>query len=143
MYLDANVVIYGYEASEPVRTVVRKRLWEWCDHDGGTLMTSAFSRLECRVAPIRKHDQALLVAYENFFSGGSVEIIDVSLAVIDLATELRADHLATELRADHGFKSPDAVHLASAIHGGAQIFLTGDAQIRRCSRITVEVLPLT
>jgi predicted nucleic acid-binding protein len=131
MYLDANIIIYGYEASEPVRSVVRGRLWEWCDQQGGTLMTSLFSRLECRVLPLRYTDHALLAAYEKFFYGGSVETIDVSVPVIDLATQLRAQY---------GFKSPDAVHLASAIHGGAQIFLTGDVQLRRCSNIAVEVI---
>ncbi len=134
MYLDANVIVYGYEASEPIRSVVRSRLWQWCNDDGGTLMTSLFSRLECRVVPLRDQDEELLNAYENFFSGGSVEVAEISLPIIDLATALRAQY---------GFKSPDAVHLASAIHGGAQLFLTGDVQLRRCSSIAVEVIPVT
>lgn len=134
MYLDANIIIYGYEASEPIRSAVLSRLWQWCDRENGTLVTSQFSRLECRVTPLRERDQALLAAYENFFNDGSIEVSEVSLKVIDLATELRAEH---------GFKSPDAVHLASAILCGADVFLTGDNQLRRCSSIPVEVIPIS
>jgi predicted nucleic acid-binding protein len=131
LYLDANVIIYGYEASEPIRSAVRSRLWQWCVDEDGKLVTSAFSRLECRVVPLRHQNQVLLAAYDGFFNGGEVEIIDVSIAVIDLAAELRAKY---------AFKAPDAVHLASAIQAGAQVFLTADAQLRRCSNIAVEVI---
>lgn len=131
LYLDANVIIYGYEASEPIRSTVRNRLWQWCADQGGNLVTSAFSRLECRVVPIRNRDLPLLSAYDDFFCGGGVELVEVSIPVIDLATELRAQF---------GLKSPDAVHLASAIHAGSDLFLTGDAALRKCTSITVEVI---
>jgi predicted nucleic acid-binding protein len=36
--------------------------------------------------------------------------------------------------------SPDAIHLATAIHDGADVFLTGDAAFARCSEIVVDVL---
>lgn len=131
LYLDSNIIIYAYEAANPLQSAVRSRLWQWCANDGGGLVTSLFTRLECLVAPRRAGNQLLLSAYETFFGGGSVEIVQVSLAVIDLATELRATY---------GFRSPDAVHLASAVHAGANRFLTADARLQRCAEIPVEVL---
>ncbi len=38
------------------------------------------------------------------------------------------------------FKALDAVHLATAIEHGCAVFLTADAQLSRCTDITVEVL---
>ncbi len=58
-------------------------------------------------------------------------VLDVSAKVIDRATELRARY---------GFKSPDAIHLATAIESGANEFLTGDAGLARCTEVAVTVL---
>ena len=47
---------------------------------------------------------------------------------------------ATELRARHGFRTPDAIHLATAIEERADLVLTGDVALRRCSEVAVEVV---
>jgi uncharacterized protein len=133
LYLDSNVIIYGHEADETLKQYVLLRLAEWCANANGELVTSVFSRLECRVVPLRYNDSTLLAEYEDFFSGDAVEIVAVSLAIIDTATHLRAAH---------GFKSPDAIHLATALHVGAQRFLTADGTLRKCPGIEVEVLTL-
>lgn len=131
MYLDANVIIFGYEASEPLRSIVRSRLWHWCVVKDGGFVTSVFSRLECRIMPLRDKNHALLAEYDNFFGDPAIELVDVTSEVIDLAAQLCAKHR---------FKSADAVHLASAVRAGAQVFLTADVQLSRCSEITVEII---
>ena len=47
---------------------------------------------------------------------------------------------ATELRANLNLKTPDAIHLASAILVKAAAFLTGDKGLARCGEVPVEVL---
>ncbi len=47
---------------------------------------------------------------------------------------------ATELRADLNLKSPDAIHLATAILAKATAFLTGDRTLARCKQVGVEIL---
>ena len=42
---------------------------------------------------------------------------------------------ATDLRARYSFKTPDAIHLATAIDEGASVFLTGDAELVRCAEL--------
>lgn len=44
------------------------------------------------------------------------------------------------LRADYRVKLPDALHLAAAIQHGCGLFLTNDAQLAKCSEVSVEVL---
>ena len=58
-------------------------------------------------------------------------VVDVTAAVIDRATDLRVKY---------GFKTPDAIHLASAIVESADVFLTGDVALARCTEVTVEVV---
>lgn len=47
---------------------------------------------------------------------------------------------ATGLRARYGLKTPDAIHVATAIEEHADVFLTGDAALARCTEVNVEVL---
>ena len=81
-------------------------------------------------APARG-DTPLLSLYDSFFAGIEVEVVALSTAVVDKATELRALL---------NVKTPDALHLATAILSGAQSFLTGDKALARCKLIPIEVL---
>jgi PIN domain-containing protein len=47
---------------------------------------------------------------------------------------------ATDLRARYGGRTPDAIHLATAIDKHADQFLTGDAVSARCTEVPVKVL---
>jgi len=83
------------------------------------------------VKPVRDRDAAILATYDAFFTRARLTIVDVTAAVLDRATELRARH---------GFKVPDAIHLASAIEAGADVFLTGDAGLAKCPDVRVEIV---
>lgn len=130
--LDACTIIYLIEGDAPLREVARARLRALLRDPAGRLICSRLTRLECRVAPLRAADDTVLGRYDGFFRRRRVRLLDVSAAVIDRATELRARYR---------FKTPDAIHLASAIEGHADLFLTGDADLQRCTEVTVEVLP--
>lgn len=60
--------------------------------------------------PLRNNNAILLSEYEAVFDAARFVLLDVTAAVLDRATDLRARH---------GFKVPDAIHLASAIEAGA------------------------
>ena len=131
LFLDANAIIYGHEADDSLRQVVLQRLMHWCRDLGGSLATSRLSRLECRVVPLRNGNQAWLAQYEKFFRSEVVEVVPVSAEVIEQATLLRVKYR---------FKSPDAIQLASALLAGAHLFLTGDAALKKCVEIPVELI---
>jgi uncharacterized protein len=133
LYLDANVIIFAHEADPPLRDAVLQRLVDWCGKPNGSLITSLFSRLECRVVPLRSADASLLSDYDLFFRGDAVEVVEISREILDIAASLRAQY---------AFRSPDAIHLATAIHVGADQFLTADRALGRCPGLTVEVLSL-
>ena len=126
IYLDANVIIRFVEGDSATRDPIKRRLL-----GENSLATSQLSRLECRCHPMRNNNLAVLGLFDRFFAAQELQILDIDPRVIDEATHLRATD---------GFKSPDAIHLASAVVAGVTHFLTGDLQLARCKRMLVEII---
>jgi predicted nucleic acid-binding protein len=129
VYLDACCFIYLAEGEPAWRAAVEHRLRALSSST--RLVTSQLTRLECRTKPTRDNDRALLERYDALFAASRVVVVEVSASVIDRATLLRAKH---------GLKSPDAIHLATAIEHGASSLWTADAAFARAGEIAVELL---
>ena len=131
IYLDACSIIYLVEAESPFHEVVVRRLLQHRADPGSQLITSRLSCLECRTRPVRENDGKLLAAYDKLFDASRMLMVEITAEIVASATTLRARY---------GFKTPDAIHLASAIGEKADVFLTGDSSLARCTDIAVEVL---
>jgi len=130
IYADANVVIRLIEGDAATRAPIEARLLP-LRGSGRFLLTSRLTRLECRVKPLRTNDLAVLALYDQFFTGAEVQVGELTAPVVEKATEIRAIL---------NLKTPDALHLASAIVSAATAFLTGDKNLARCKEISVEIL---
>ncbi|MGC4002184.1 MAG: PIN domain-containing protein [Pirellulales bacterium] len=130
IYLDANVVIRLVEGDAATIAPLATRLAGSLGI-ANSLLTSGLTRIECRSKPLQARDHATLAEYEVFFRGVELLIAEVSAAVIERATELRAKYR---------LKTPDALHYATAVEFGASVFLTGDKTFIRCDEIPVEVM---
>jgi len=131
LYLDANSIIYLVEVVNPFHTTVAARLLPYRTDPESRIVTSRLSRLECRIQPLRNSDTRLLAEYAAFFSLERLIISEVTANIIEQATDLRVRY---------NFKTPDAIHLATAIEEKADLFLTGDRALARCVEVRVEVL---
>jgi predicted nucleic acid-binding protein len=129
IYLDSAPLIYLVENVLPYATALKTRL----SAPATIQVCSELSRLECRVKPVRDGQDALLAAFDSYFADIVDELLPLSRQVIDQATELRARY---------GFRTPDAIHLAAAIAGKCDLFLTNDHRLDRCTDIAVEVINL-
>lgn len=132
LYLDASAIIYGVESN----IALRRRVATWirqalADETNGLLITSALSTLECRVKPLRDGSEPLLSRYDDIFKYRRLRVVDIGPAVLAKAAELRAQL---------GFKTPDAIHLATALVDNADTFLTGDGSLKRCRGLNVVIL---
>lgn len=128
LYLDAVVIIYAVERMEPWAKLVAARM------TGAQVasVTSELSCMECTVRPLRLGQQDVAARFEAFFAGGVSELLPVSRKVLERAAALRAQH--------RFLRTPDAIHLAAAIAGGCDVFLTNDHRLDRFTEIAVEVL---
>jgi predicted nucleic acid-binding protein len=130
IYADANVIIRLIEGDAVTRAPLEARLSP-LKGTAGFLHTSRLSWLECRIKPLRAKDYMLLGLYDAFFTSAELTIVELSRSVVEKATDVRADL---------NVKTPDALHLASAIRSGVKTFLTGDKGLARCKEVAVEVL---
>jgi len=124
--IDANVIVHALTGKPLLREVARNWL-NVIEASRSLLITSALSRLECLVRPLRLAKPSEAALYEAFFDGLiSVPIED---EMLDLAARIRARHPA--------YRTPDAIHLASAQIAQADLFLTADRRLKAYREITV------
>lgn len=82
------------------------------------LIASTLTLLEVLVHPLREGDEALAHQYND--------ILVTSPYITTIPVTAVTSQVAAEIRATHGLKTPDAIHLATAINHGADALLTND-----------------
>jgi predicted nucleic acid-binding protein len=130
IYLDSVILIYALDHVGTFQTRADNRL-RTIATVGDQIALSDLSRLECRVKPIQLGDLRKLQVFDSFFARPDIQVMPLPSSVFDRATFIRANH---------GFKTADALHLAAAIEGGCQLFLTNDFRLSRFPGLAIEVL---
>ena len=127
-FLDASAVIYAVEGSPEWSEALKHQLRELAMADqasagGLQLAISRLSWLECRVGPLRRRDAEALARFDAFFLHPDLEWVELSPAVVERATLLRAEL---------NLRTPDALQAASCLQLGADaVMVTGDAGFQR------------
>ena len=74
-------------------------------------------------------DQASLDRFEALFAQPDLLIVELSASVVELATQLRANH---------GLRTPDALQAACCLELGSEaVIITGDAGFQRVRALQV------
>lgn len=120
VYLDANILIYLTEGALEQRGALAQRFKAY-EAAAARFITSDLAFTGFLVHPIRATDEALLRAHERLMSG-LVEPLPLTRRVLYLAAKLRAQSASQ--------RTPDAVHVATAILAQADVFMTGDRGTR-------------
>jgi predicted nucleic acid-binding protein len=129
IYCDSVVLIYYFEGAPSFKARATTRLAAlWAA--GDVVAMSDLVRLECRMLPIRF--AVRLTEYDNLFTQPNVQTVQITSAVFDRATVIRATY---------NFKLADSLHLAAAAESGCDRFLTNDTRLSAFPDIAVEVLP--
>lgn len=133
LFLDACALIYRFEGAAPFRAATTTLLSQLTQNQSSVeLAVSRLSVLECRVKPLREGNSALLARYDELFA--SVRILELSAAVVDLATQLRARH---------GLKTPAALQAACALEwDGQTLFVTGDVVFAKVPTLDVQLVQI-
>ena len=118
VYLDANTLIYALEGLVQYSNL-QSGLLGALDAFEFRIVTSQLTLMETTVYPKRRGDTAGEQKFRLFLTPSShVSVMPITEAVLEKAIELRAIHQA--------LKTPDAIHLATGILAGCDIFLTAD-----------------
>ena len=117
VYLDTCCVIYLLEEVQGYSEQVRKYMM--CNTDV-ILCVSPLVQLEALVKPIIDGNKELVADYEIFLA--DQQWLTIGNAEFDRALLLRAQHRV---------KTPDALHLATAIQHGCAEFWTNDGRLEQ------------
>lgn len=125
IYLDANCLIYSVEHVEPYDALLHP-VWQ-----RGGVLTSELSLLEVLVKPLQSKDALLQSSYRDLLKSPEVECLPLTTAVLERAAQLRATV---------GIKTPDAIHAATALIGGAVLFFSNDDGFKRVPGLPFQYL---
>lgn len=128
IYLDSCITIYLVESHPALATPIQERLLL---QEQKTLLWTDLTRVEARTKPLRENNFSQLSQYDQFFSAHQTRKIQINASVFDLATEIRARH---------GLKTPDALHLASAIHANCDEFWTNDFRLAKAAAQRINIV---
>lgn len=115
IYLDTCIVIYLVEGPTTEQAAIFQVMTAAA---GADFCISDLVRLECRVGPLRRGQASLLARYEQAFA--ALQIVPCLPSAFDRAADLRAHH---------GMKTPDALHVATAIVHGCDELWTNDHRL--------------
>jgi predicted nucleic acid-binding protein len=133
LYLDTNALILLNEGEGSARHILEQVVTLAASKSKPMLVTSTLTLSELLVKPYRNGETQLIAAYRSWFGGLSwLEILPVLNEVLDLAAFLRANQQASN--------PPDAIHVASALVGGARSFLSADLGIDGLDRVDHPIL---
>lgn len=118
VYLDANTIIYALEGFAQYANL-QAGLLDPLDAGAFVAVTSEITLLETVVGP-RKAGKAKEEAELRAFLTSTTNLViePVTTAVLERAVDLRVQF---------GLKSPDAIHLATGLLAGCDLFVTRDA----------------
>lgn len=116
IYLDSCVIIYLIEKHPAYSNRVEILMKNESSAD---FCYSPLARLECFVMPFRNKDVSLQNLYETFFN--AQKILAASTGIFDEAAKLRAGFSS--------LKTPDALHLATAVYHDCDEFWTNDNRL--------------
>jgi predicted nucleic acid-binding protein len=121
VYFDTNVFIYlveGYAAFQTSLNEIRESTL----HQEAEIFTSELTLFEVFVLPFRSNNTEVVNIYR--------QLIEESGAFILLPTKRETYIRASLIRAQMGLKMADAIHMATAVEYGCEVFVSNDTGLK-------------
>jgi predicted nucleic acid-binding protein len=118
-FLDTNLFIYLIEENELYLNKVYNIL-DFLEQNDYEIITSTLTLGEILTKPYKDNRLDLVEEYKAFFS--DMELVELNSQIASMFANIRAEY---------NIKTSDAVQLASAIYGKADLFVTNDDRLSR------------
>lgn len=129
-YIDSPAIIYSVEHIEPYSSLLEP-LWRQVEASQCSVVCSELVVLETLVKPIRENNSALIILFRAVLDTSDVRLVPVTRPVWEEAARIRALT---------GLKTPDALHVATSLIAGCDLFITNDSDYRRVADLPIVVL---
>ena len=130
IYMDASAFIYSAELQEPYLTILAPA-WQHVASGRVDVVCSELVITEILVRPLREGDKKAESERRAIITAPYVRLVPPTRHHWEIAARLRAEA---------GLKTPDALHAATALRAGCQLFITNDSDFRRVPHLPVVVL---
>ena len=130
IYLDANGFIYSVEHIEPYRSLLEP-MWRQAQAGQFEILSSELVLLETLIKPLRQGDTLLESLFRTLLNAREVRLIPATAPIWEHAARIRATT---------GLKTPDALHVATALATGSTLFLTNDPDYHRVPNLSLTIL---
>lgn len=130
VYVDTAPIMYSVKKHDDYWELLQP-LWIASKAGQIQIVTSELTLLETLVAPYRHGDVALADRYEELLTATEVRLEPITSEIV---------RSAARLRADLNFRTPDAIHAATALEVDCSLLITNDADLRRMTGIAVALL---
>ena len=141
-YLDTVIVIYAVEGNptDQQRAITHLAALEQAGHQ---FAISELTRTECLVPVLGPGNGQRLSDFFRFFNGPNLRTLSLTAAAHLRAGAIRGsqNYPVIPHSPQRRYGLADALHLATAIESGCDVFLTNDNQLSSFPGISVEVLP--
>ena len=129
--LDAMSFIYHFE-KKPHFGPITKALFAHIQAGKASAVISVLVAGEVLTGVKKARNQEMILRYRHIFGTlPHLVIRDANMRVMEKMSDLRAAY---------GLKTPDAIHVATALLNGAQAFVTNDVSLKRVNELDVLVL---
>lgn len=131
VYLDTNAIIYSVEKIAPYDGLLLP-VWTAARSGAFTVISSELALLETLVKPFQLGDTVLEGLYRTLLTAArDTRLIPIDNLILEDAARLRAS-----VR----IKTPDAIHAASALRVGVELFVSNDPAFQRVPGLPVALL---
>lgn len=121
VYLDTNLIVYAVEGFDEHRAFLTA-LFQLIDAGATAAVTSELTLAEALVKPLEIGRQDVIELYEGLLrNSGQFTVLPVERSILIEAARYRATL---------GIRLPDAIHVATAVVGGCDVFLSNDRRLR-------------
>lgn len=117
-YFDSCLTIYVVEENPVFAPLIEAKL---AAAPNVIICISDLTQMESLVMPLRQNNSALIQKFKEWFK--TTEVLTLDNPIFQRAAKLRADFPS--------LKTPDALHVATALHHGCDEFWTNDNRLDR------------
>ena len=128
VHLDTNILIYLFQNNEKYSGLLEE-IFNFLDAKKITIYFSTLLLTELLVDPFKRDQSDIAKNWLSYFK------VAENLEIVDLSPSIAVD--AAYLRAKYNIKTPDSIHLATAMQKQKTIFLTNDADLKKIKETKV------
>ncbi len=121
-YFDSNVFIYSIEKIDKNKSSIVQELFDSIVKNDSQVITSELTLGECLVKPRKDNNMLLETLYvDSIFNNKNIFLESIDIEVL---------FLMADIRAKNNFRTPDAIHIATAVKNNCSAILTNDKQFK-------------